>query len=208
MKHKFYYVMDPLCGWCYGFTPVVLQVRDAYKDVLDVQVIPGGMITGSRVGPVSEMAEYILQAYKKVEEYAGVQFGWPYLDMLQRGTEINDSEPPCRAIYTFQQIHPDQALDFTHALQLKLFREGKSLNNEYTYRELAEDFNTDPDAFIAAMATEESRYGTIQEFQWVEAAGITGFPCVILKKDGEYFLLARGFQPYEGFRQVLERGLK
>lgn len=200
--------MDPLCGWCYGFTPVVLRVRDVYGELLDVQVIPGGMITGTRVGPVSDMADYIMKAYKRVEEYAGVQFGWPYLDMLQRGTEINNSEPPCRAIYTFQQMYPDQALDFAHAVQLKLFREGKSLNSEHTYRELAGEFNIEPDTFIAAMNTDESRYGTNREFQWVEAAGITGFPCAILQKGKEYYLLARGFQPYDGFRQVLERGLK
>jgi putative protein-disulfide isomerase len=200
--------MDPLCGWCFGFSPVVLRIRDEYRDILDVQVIPGGMITGPRVGPVSVMADYVLNAYKRVEEYSGVTFGKPYLDMLRKGTEIQDSEPPCRAIHTFQQAYPQLGLDFAHELQLMQFHEGKSFNDAGTYRELALQFAIHPDRFVTDMETEENKYGTRQEFQWVQAAGITGFPCLVLQKAEEYYLVSRGFQPYEGVQEVLDRALK
>ncbi|WP_276133636.1 DsbA family protein [Polluticoccus soli] len=176
MKHKLLYIMDPLCGWCFGFSPVVLKLRDEYKDVFDVNVIPGGMMIGTRVGPASNMASYILTAYQRVEDMAGVKFGEPYLDMLRDGTEMLDSEPPCRAIHTFQQAHPYQALDFAHELQLKQFQEGKSFNDLNTYRELATQFSTDADHLVNQMETEEARYGTRGDFQWVQSAGITGFP--------------------------------
>ena len=200
--------MDPLCGWCFGFSPVILKIRDVYKGILDVQVTPGGMVTGARVGPVSVMTDYVLNAYKRVEEYSGVKFGEPYLGMLRKGTEIQDSEPPCRAIYTFRQAHPEQALDFAHELQLKQFHEGKSFNDAGTYKELARQFSIEPEEFVEIMETEESKYGTLQDFQWVQAAGITGFPCLVLQKGEEYFLVSRGFQPYEGAQEVLERALK
>lgn len=195
--------MDPLCGWCYGFSNVMQQLQEKYKDTYDFQVIPGGMITGSRVAPVSEMANYILGAYHRVEEGTGVKFGEPYLDLLREGTEINNSEPPCRAIHTFREQHPEKALDFAHKLQLKMFLEGKSWNSDETYRELATEFGLDGDAFVKDMNTEESKYGTQQDFQWVQGAGISGFPCTVLQAGGKYYMLAQGYKPLEAVEEVL-----
>lgn len=208
MKPTILYIMDPLCGWCFGFSPVMQKLQAQYKDQFHFRVIPGGMITGNRVQPVSVMAEYILGAYRRLEDHAGVKVGEPYLDMLRKGTEIQNSEPPCRAIHTFQQMQPERALDFAHELQLKQFVAGKSFNDEATYRELATEFGIDADTFINAMNSEESRYGTQQEFQWVQAAGITGFPCAVLEKDEKYYMVAKGFMPYEGVEATIKSVLK
>jgi putative protein-disulfide isomerase len=196
--------MDPLCGWCYGFSDVMQQMQEKYKGEYAFTVIPGGMITGSRVAPISEMAKYILNSYKGVEGYSGVKFGEPYLDLLRDGKEISNSEPSCRAIHVFKQKQEEKALDFAHELQLKIFRDGKSWNDESTFREVAEQFGLKGDEFIAETETEESRYGTQQEFQWVQAAGITGFPCTILEKGGKYYMLAQGYKPLEMVEEVLE----
>lgn len=31
MKPQIYYVMDTMCGWCYGFSDVISQVYEKYK---------------------------------------------------------------------------------------------------------------------------------------------------------------------------------
>lgn len=203
----FIYIMDPLCGWCYGFGNVISKAQAEYKDKMQFVVKPGGMVTGLSVQPVAATADYILGAYKRVEEYAGVTFGTPYLDMLREGSEISNSEPPCRAIHTFNQLKPELSVDFAHALQKKLYVEGKSLNSDETYKELATEFGLDAEPFLADMEQEENKYGTAQEFQWVKGAGITGFPCCIIHKDDQYFLVARGYQPYEQLQNVIEKVL-
>ena len=38
------YCYDAYCGWCYGFSPVISAIADAYKDKLEVEVLSGGMI--------------------------------------------------------------------------------------------------------------------------------------------------------------------
>lgn len=203
----FIYIMDPLCGWCYGFGNVISKAQEEYKDKMQFIVKPGGMVTGASVQPVAATADFILGAYKRVEEYAGVTFGELYLNMLKEGTEISDSEPPCRAIYTFNQIKPEQSVNFAHALQKKLYVEGQSLNNDDTYISLAKEFGIDATQFLTDMNSEENKYGTAQEFQWVKGASITGFPCCVIQKGEQYFLVARGFQPYEQLKDVIEKVL-
>ncbi len=58
-KGKLIYVYDALCGWCYGFSPVISKIHKEYKDSLEFEVISGGMILGDRIGPIGEVASYI-----------------------------------------------------------------------------------------------------------------------------------------------------
>lgn len=155
------------------------------------------MITGSRIQPVSAMAQYILGAYKRVEEYAGVAFGEPYLELLRNGKEISNSEPPCRALHLFASMQLHNAIAYAHTLQNKIFKEGKSWNDEQTYRELAQQFSVDADAFILSWQSEDAKYATQQDFQWVQGAGITGFPCVVVDRIGSLFMAAQGYRAYE-----------
>jgi putative protein-disulfide isomerase len=204
----FLYVMDPLCGWCYGFSPVVMQLYERYKDVIGFRVVPGGMATGARVEPVSKMADYILQAYKRVEETTGVKFGAPYLDRLREGSTISNSEPPCRALHLFSTLHPDKAVEYTHQLQRAIYLDGYDWNDGETYAHLARLFGLDGKEFVRRWDSEEARYGVQQEFQWVQAAGISGFPCVVVEKREQYYLAAQGYRPMDDVDRVVEKILK
>ncbi|MDB5269973.1 MAG: hypothetical protein JWP58_3013, partial [Hymenobacter sp.] len=48
------YVHDPLCGWCYGMSPVISQVQREFAGRVDVSVLCGGMVLGDDAGPISE----------------------------------------------------------------------------------------------------------------------------------------------------------
>ena len=204
-KPTFLYIMDPLCGWCYGFSPVVTQLQQQYGDKMDFRVVPGGMITGSRVEPVSKMADYILGAYKRVEEMSGVRFGEPYLDRLREGTTVSASEPPCRALHLFSTLYPARAVEYAHQLQRAIFLDGYDWNDGETYAHLARLFDLDAKEFIRGWESEEARYAVQQEFQWVQAAGVGGFPCVVVEKDDQYFLAAQGFRPLGDVERVVEK---
>ena len=106
---KLLYVYDALCGWCYGFSPVIrdCQARHTAPDSatpLTFEVLSGGMMTGNRVRPVTESMGYIEQAYKTVEDRTGVKFGDDYLNKLLRaGTYLSDSQLPGQAMTLFKQ---------------------------------------------------------------------------------------------------------
>jgi hypothetical protein len=67
MQHKIIYIYDALCGWCYGFSPVMQQLQEKYAGKLEFEVLSGGMIMGLRAGPIGEVAAYIEKAYPDVE---------------------------------------------------------------------------------------------------------------------------------------------
>jgi putative protein-disulfide isomerase len=108
-----YYIYDALCGWCYGFSPVIKAFHDAYKDEFEFRIISGGMITGRREGPIGEVAGYIKDAYQQVEETTGVKFGEDFLNkILEPGEAYFSSLPSALAMATFRLYQPDNTVAF------------------------------------------------------------------------------------------------
>ena len=51
----FIYFVDPMCSWCYGFSPVVRSLRRRYRDVLAIRPVMGGLRPGT-TEPMPEKA--------------------------------------------------------------------------------------------------------------------------------------------------------
>ncbi|MEQ8705412.1 MAG: DsbA family protein [Phaeodactylibacter sp.] len=193
---KLVYVYDALCGWCYGFSPVITEFHNNHKEELEVEVISGGMITGGRIGPIGEVAGYISQAYKDVERATGVTFGKGFLEgVLQEGSAIFTSIPPAVALAVFKQHQPEQAILFAARLQKAIYYDGIKPVDYEAYGPLAAEFGLDSDAFVAEMKRTENLQYAREEFQRASELGVTGFPSVFLEHEGQLFVLARGYVP-------------
>jgi putative protein-disulfide isomerase len=210
MRHKLIYIYDALCGWCYGFSPVMQRVHEKYAGRLDFEVLSGGMIMGLRAGPIGEVAPYIEKAYPDVEQATGVRFGEAFLqNILRPGTAIFSSEMPGIALTTFRKQQPERVVQFAHALQNALYANGIKLSVLENYVPLAEQFGLSGSDFLREMQREENRYETMLEFQTVANWGINGYPTVLLKPehDRQYYMIARGYTPFERLDEVIGKVL-
>lgn len=188
------YIFDPMCGWCYGFSPVIKALAEQHRDAHEFVILSGGMATGERAAPIGEAYGYIKGALPVVTERTGVPFGEAFQrDILEPGTYLYQSEPPCIALTLFRSQRPQQAIAFAHDLQTAFFYHGQSLNADETYRQLASQHGLDGDAFIAEMKQPEWRERTHAEWQQVAQMGVQGFPTVVLAQGGQGYLLAHGY---------------
>ena len=202
-KPKIIYVYDALCGWCYGFSPVIRQFHQQYADEFEFDVLSGGMMTGDRAKPISESMAYIEQAYKVVEARTGVRFGDDYLTkILQPGTYLSDSEKPGMAMTLVKSILPEIAIEFAGTLQNALYHDGIDLNDDAVYGPLVEPFGIDPDEYVAHLSDRAIREQTWAEFNVVSQYGINGFPTVIAEVGDNLYALSRGYVPYEQLDQA------
>ena len=201
------YIHDPLCGWCYGMSPVINRVQAEFAGRVDVSVLCGGMAVGARATPIAETWGYIKSALGDVEKATGVQFGPAFKALAEAGRYVYDSEPPCRAIVAFRQLtqDPARAVAFAHAVQTALFRDGHDLNHVVTYAALLLEFEVDAADFQRHFAAPDTARATQQEFAAVARTGVRGFPTVVLRRGEQGHVLARGYQPYELLRQGLEQ---
>jgi len=193
---KIIYAYDALCGWCYGFSPVMEALHDKHQEEMEFEVLSGGMITGQRIGPIGEVAPYIRQAYRDVERATGVKFGEAFLkDVLANGKTIFTSVPPAIALSVFKSYQKDKAVQFASVLQKAIYYDGLAPEDTEAYGALAEPFGIDGKTFAQQMNEDEFSTRAQQEFQRTQQFGVRGFPTVFAEVENTYYPLTRGYAP-------------
>lgn len=206
-KPQVMYIFDPLCGWCYGFSPVIKKLKEEFQEVFDFKAYTGGMVLGDRVGTIAEKFKFLQDgAVENVEKTTGVQFGDAFkTNMLEKGDYIVDSEPPSIAFTSLRALAPNQEVDIAHDMQKALYLEGKSFNEAETYLELADKYNIKREEFQAVYEAPEAKARAYSEFQMVQQLGINGYPTVVVIIGEQGYLVARGYQPYEQISATLKK---
>jgi len=209
MKPTLLYLQDTLCGWCYGFGPVMHRVQEMWSDRVDIQVMAGGMAIGERVGTVGDRVDVLREAFRRIEEATGVVFGTAYVGgVLEEGTAILDSVPGAKALMTFKTFDPGRAVGFAHRLQQAIYRDGMSIVDDETFAVLAEEYGLDVDEFLTTLHDEQIAVMVDEEFAFVSSMGVSGFPTVILVKEDQAMILAEGYATYEEMEFRLDLALK
>lgn len=200
-----YYVFDALCGWCYGFSPVMEAFYEKHReDPLEFRVLSGGMVLGEREGPIGEVAGYIKEAYKQVEQTTGVTFGQPFLEnILAPGTARFTSLPGALAMAAFRRYQPDNAVPFAARIQKAIYAEGLPPAEAQTYGTCAEDFGMTATAFMKLMVNKELLELVRREFKLVQEWGVKGFPAVIYQAHQKGYYLTQGYTDLAGLEGAL-----
>jgi putative protein-disulfide isomerase len=206
MEKRLIYIFDALCGWCFGFSPVMQKVADAYPDV-PIEVISGGLMLGDRVGPIGEVAPYVKTAYKDVENRTGVQFGEAFIKGgLADGTLRLNSLPPAIAMVIFKEQFPQKAIQFAHALHHIIYVNGHSSEDYLSMSKYAADLGFDKELFLERLHVESYEDLAKQDFMHAQQLQATGFPQLIAQaSDGQLYLVARGYTSLEDVLARLQR---
>lgn len=202
------YCYDAYCGWCYGFSPVISAIADAYKDKLEVEVLSGGMILPEKPVHIQVSAGYILNAYQQVEELTGIKFGEDYLWHIRNPEESDwypNSEKPAIALCIFKEYYPERAVEFASDLQYSLHYEGRDLTDNEAYRHLLEKYSIQPEVFYEKLASEAYRDMAYYEFSLVKQLHVNGYPTVFIQTgETKFHMVARGYTAYEALCSRLD----
>ena len=202
---KLYYCYDALCGWCYGFSPVITAFAGRHPE-LPVHVVSGGMITGERIGPIGEVAGYIRQAYKVVEDRCGITFGRGFLEgILAPGEAVFTSVPAAIAMAVFREQLPARQLDYAATLQRAIYSEGIEPLDLDAYAQRAAPYGLDQADFRNQLDQEDYQQLAQQDFAQTARWGVSGFPTVVYDDGrGKLYALARGYVPLDRLEQAYQ----
>jgi len=212
MTPTLYYCYDAYCGWCYGFSPVIRQIFEQYRDRLAFDVLSGGMILPETPQPIGVMAPYIQKAYKTVEEHTGIKFGADWLWHIFHPEESDwypSSEKPAIAMCVFKEYHPDLAILFAADLQYALHEEGRDLTDDEAYRHLLEKYEIPEQEFYTRLRSATYRERAYEEFALVKQLKVTGFPTLFLQVSASrLYLLSRGYTDLASLQASIGRALE
>lgn len=197
-RRKLIYVFDALCGWCYGFSPVIKAVYEQLHDQFDFEVISGGMVLGNQAGPVGVVAPFIESSYKAIEETTGITFGEGFLRNVERGDMILDSEKPAIALAVFKSYDAAKGVLFAHEIQNAIKFEGRDPNHDELYRYIAVNHGYDPDVVSHQLKEESFKQAAHYDFAMARQLQVSSYPAVLMQvADLNFYLVAKGYTDYD-----------
>ncbi len=202
------YCYDAYCGWCYGFSLVIKQLAEDFKNKIEFEVLSGGMIPSNMVQPISKSAGYIKDQYKRVEEISGVEFGWDYLWHINN-PDLSDwfpnSEKPAIALCIFKEFYPNRQVEFACDLQFALHYEGRDLTDDEAYRHLLEKYSINEESFYSKLKNEDYKEAAQYEFTLCKQLQITSFPALLLQiTETKFHLIAKGYTDLDSVKKRIE----
>jgi len=199
------FVADPMCSWCWGFSPVITAIDEAIHQRATIRLVVGGLRPGTSEAMDDAMKGTIRHHWEEVGRASGQPFSYEF---FERDGFVYDTEPACRAAVTMRYLAPEATLPYLAALHRAFYVEGEDTTDPATLARLAEDFGVDADAFAEALASEGLAKATLEDFQFSQRLGVGGFPTVVVNDRQGYALLTAGFRPFEALQPNLEAWLE
>lgn len=201
------YFADPMCSWCWGFSPVIEAIEEVWGDQLPIRVVMGGLRPGPHE-PMNDEARLELRSHwRHVTEASGQPFG--PLALAHSGF-VYDTDPAARAVVVMRRAAPDEALGFLRRLHRAFYWEGLDVTDADQLTDLAGEAGADREAFREDFESDAAKEETWRDYAISQRAGVRGFPTLIVgpRPDGAFSLVTRGFQPASSVLPLIARELE
>jgi len=201
MDREILLIVDPMCSWCWGFSPVISKLFETYGDSAPIYPIVGGLrpLTSE---PLNDRAkEEINQHWNHVHEATGQPFDFSFFD---RKNFIYDTEPACRALITVRFLQPKRSLGFLEILHRAFYAENCDITEVQNLAILAESAGVKKSDFKELFPTRKMIYLTASDFFRSQSMGVSGFPTIILRANEKLRLLSAGYQPFSEIKPQID----
>ena len=189
------YVGDPMCSWCWGISPALHQLElRAAQDGIPFRIVVGGLRPGGGDPWNTQFQDFLKHHWEEVNQRSGQPFGYALFD---RESFNYDTEPSCRAVVAARQMDPTKEHQFFELVQHYFYVRSEDPNQAEFYKPICEQLGLDYATFLELFQSKEIRELTQAEFNLNRQWGVRGYPTVLLRKDNQLHLLARGYSSYE-----------
>jgi len=196
-KPKLIYFGDPMCSWCYGFSPEISEAIDSLGEEIDFQLIMGGL-RPYNTETMIDLSGFLKNHWEEVSKQTGQPFSY---EILKDKKFVYDTEPACRAVVLMRELKPKSEFDFFKKIQNQFYLKNKNTNLPETYAELAQEYGYNKIDFAQRFNSDELKERVKKDFTYSQNIGIRSFPTVFLKKGDDLYLIVQGYDKAEAIIQ-------
>ncbi len=200
------YFADPMCSWCWGFSPAIGAIADRFGSALPIRLVLGGLRPGSTEPMTAESRSEVRAHWEHVQEASGQPFDFAFFD---RERFVYDTEPASRAVVVLRRRGMDTGLAALRRIHRAFYAENRDVTDPDTLAALAAELGVDAASFRAEFDSDAAIEETRGDFAITQSTGIGGFPTLIAGEGGDrpYALVTHGFQPGARILPALEQWL-
>jgi len=179
MQAILYYVHDPMCSWCWGFSRTLNELLDSLPDNIEVYRLLGGLAPDTDSPMPVSMQQHIKSNWIRIEEtISGVKFNF---DFWTKNSPRRSTYPACRAVIAARQQGEKYDILMTREIQKAYYQQARNPSDNSTLIELALDLNLSIDKFSEDLISEEINKILLNEINLARELFAESFPNLVLK---------------------------
>jgi len=205
MAKSLIYVVDPMCSWCWGFSPVFEGIVQRYQDQVTIKVLLGGLRPGNTERFDEQRRAYILSHWHAVHERTGQPFNFTF---KTDPSFTYDTEPPSRAVVVVRKLAPQEEFTFLKDVQEAFYVNNKDVTREEILSDLARAQSLDRTTFLKWFQDPAIKQSVWEEFDQARQLGVNGFPTLLGKNGDDLITFTHGYQPIDELVPLIEEWLR
>ena len=205
MSTALIYIADPMCSWCWGFSPVLEQIRHRYEDRVPFQLLLGGLRPGNTERFDESRRAYMLQHWHAVHDRTSQPFNFEF----QMGqTFTYDTEPASRAVLVTRQLAYSKEWAFLKRVQEAFYVKNVDVTKLEVLEEVAVKLGLDGNQFRQVFQDSQSKHMVWEEFDQARQLGVNGFPTLLGRQGNAVSTVMHGYQAAEDLIPAIDQFLQ
>ena len=179
MPCTLYYVHDPMCSWCWGFSPVWREIKAAVSVQLDVHYVTGGLAPDTEELMPTAMQDMLQKTWRHIEQaIPGTPFNHTF---WTSNSPRRATYGACRAVLAATSQHPEFEETMIAAIQRAYYVDALNPSDDTVLVTLAADMGCDVKQFTDQLNSEKINQLLMQNIRFARLLGATGFPSLFLE---------------------------
>lgn len=202
-QRQLIYFADPMCSWCWGFSPVIERIATQYGETLPLRLVLGGLRAGNSVPMDAAMKSDIEEHWRHVHERTGQPFDFGF---FERDGFVYDTGPACRAVVAVRRAAPGRELGFLKLLHEAFYVKGIDLTRGPELLRLAVEFGLKEAVFVQSFEGDDCSAALADDFNLAMSNGIRALPALLGGSEADRFMaMTHGYKGFEELQPSLDR---
>jgi putative protein-disulfide isomerase len=203
MKPILYYVHDPMCSWCWGFSSTLEVLIAALPEGIEFRRLLGGLAADTDEPMPEETRAMVQGSWQRIEAtIPGVKFNF---DFWKKCQPRRATYPACRAVLAARRQSRDE--DMNKAIQAAYYQQARNPSDDSTLLELAAELGVDVEQFRADLHSDEIQKELEAEIALARELFVESYPALVLRDGASDWRIPVGYQDYRPMLELIEASL-
>ena len=173
-----YYVHDPMCSWCFGFSQTYKQLLKLLPADIEVVRLLGGLAPDSELAMPYDMQIQLQKTWHTIEDQIpGVKFNF---DFWETQLPRRSTYPACRAVIAARNQGLENDTLMTAAIQRAYYLQARNPSEHNTLVEIATELGLSANMFEKDLLSAETQTTLVKEIALARQLFVESYPSLVL----------------------------
>ena len=187
-----FYVVDPMCSWCYAFSPTWQKILDNLPTDIKVVYVQGGLAPTNHNTMPNDMQSMLQSVWQQIHESVGTTFNFDFWTncIPRRSTYLS-----CQAAIAGRL--QGKEYEMITAIQQQYYLNATNPSDRDTLEAAAKMIDLDMDKFCEDLESDTVISKLYEDFKMRDKIKVNSFPSLTIKYKNNYFPIKIEYNNHE-----------